>query len=139
MMVKKIRNCKGASAVEFVVVVLVFLVLVFGIIDFGWYFFRQHSIELATREGARVGVVRGDDDSITQEIRDRASIAVDPNDLNIFIYQSASDPDPDIRHIITQYTHQFFSPLIGAFFSGGSTIIQTEATYRIEPEPYDPP
>lgn len=137
MMVKKIKNSKGASVVEFALVVLIFFIFIFGIIDFGWYFFCQHSIELATREGARIGVVRGDDTSIKERIRDRASIAVDPNNLNISILASTSDPDT--RHIVTQYTHQFFSPLIGILFSDGSTIIQTEATYRIEPKPYVPP
>jgi Flp pilus assembly protein TadG len=136
MMVKKIRNYRGASAVEFALVILIFSIFVFGIIDFGWYFFCQHSIELATREGSRVGVVRGDDDSIKQEIRDRASIAVDLNDSNISFY---TDSATNATTVTTQYTHHFFSPLIGAFFSGGSTVIEAEATYRIEPEPYVPP
>ena len=135
-MVKKIKNCKGASAVEFVIVVLIFLVLAFGIIDYGWFFFRQHTIELATREGARVGVVRGDDDNITQAIKDKASLAVDPNDLNISFY---TDATADATTVQTRYTHHFFSPLIGVFFPGGSEVITAEVTFKREPEPYVPP
>jgi Flp pilus assembly protein TadG len=135
MMVKRLKNCKGASAVEFALVITIFLIFVFGIIDFGWYFFRLHTIELATREGAGVGVVRGDDGNITQVIEDWASIAVDPNDLTISFY---TDATANATIVTTSYTHHFFSPLIGVFFSDGSTIIEAEVTYRIEHEPYDP-
>jgi hypothetical protein len=32
----------------------------------------------------------------------------------------------------TRYTYSFLTPLIGAFFTGGASIIQAEATYRNE-------
>jgi Flp pilus assembly protein TadG len=131
----KFGNSKGSSAVEFALVVLIFFIFVFGVIDFGWYFFCQHTIELATREGARVGVVRGDNNSITQAIKDKASLAVHPNDL---IISFDTDSATNATTVTTKYTHHFFSPLIGKNFSRGSTVIEAEATYRIEPEPYVP-
>ena len=47
------RGERGASAVEFALVVLPLIALVFGIIDFGWVFNQQVSLSNAAREAAR--------------------------------------------------------------------------------------
>ena len=138
MMVRKIKNSKGASSLEFIFVVVIFLVLVFGVIDFGWYFFVRHTIKLANHEGAVVGAVSGSDDRMRQVIRDYASIAVDPNDLSITVskYSANSTDTADIREVTIQYTHKFFSPMIAAFFpdgADGNTIIEARHTYKLEP------
>lgn len=44
---------RGASAIEFALVVPLLLVLVFGIVDFGHAYFRKISLNAAVREGAR--------------------------------------------------------------------------------------
>jgi len=132
MMLKRLKNCRGAAALEFAIVVPVFLVLVFAIIDFGWYFFVQHTIQLATSEGARLGAVRQGDAAIKQEIKDRASIAVQPEDLDIAI---TPDPnEPDIARVKTTYSYNL-SPinLLGYLINNN---IQAEVTYKIEPPPY---
>ncbi|MCD4754722.1 MAG: pilus assembly protein [Deltaproteobacteria bacterium] len=137
MMIRKIRDSKGTIAIEFVLVIPIFLIFVFGTIDFGWYFFCDHTIELATREGARLGVVISEEYAIKEKIKDCASIAVVLDDSNISISQ---DPqDANVKRVLTQYTHDFLTPIIGAFFSGGSITIQAEVTYKVEPEPYVPP
>ena len=51
------RNERGASIVEFAIVVPLFVLLVFGIIEAGWFFSQQVEIRNATREGARIAVV----------------------------------------------------------------------------------
>lgn len=47
----------GQSAVEFALVLPILLLIVCGILDFGWLFYNQLSVENACREGARVGCV----------------------------------------------------------------------------------
>ena len=133
MMIRKIRDSKGTIAIEFVLVIPIFLIFVFGTIDFGWYFFCDHTIELATREGARLGVARNEEDVIKQVIKDKASIAVTLVDSDIIV--SATDTNGTVT---TEYTYYFLTPFIGAFFTDGSCKIQAEATYIIEPEPYNP-
>jgi len=112
------RNCasrrtRGASAVEFALVMPLFFLLLFGIVDFGWYFFNQHTIQYATREGTRLALVGvtlpnpdynpdvpgsnpmlSREDSIESKIREEASVALSPanlSNLQIDIYPVKSD------------------------------------------------
>lgn len=48
---------RGAEAVEFALVVPVFLLLVFGVVDFGYMINRDTMINNASREGAREGAL----------------------------------------------------------------------------------
>ena len=72
----------------------VFVLLLFGIIEFGRYFFVQHTLQFATREGTRLALVGGtlvDANgnpltrvaSIIKEIKDNASLAVNPSKIEI--------------------------------------------------------
>jgi len=149
---------KGAYLVEFALVFPLFLLLVLGIVEFGRYFFVQHTIQFATREGMRLATVgtRLNDQSgqqmtreasIIQKIKEKAAVAVDPASLSIYIYPIASDfsdpanwqdlpPDAgtslQYMRIRTRYTFRFITPLIGAFFPGRQAQIEAQTTYRNE-------
>ncbi len=170
MLIRRARNNKGTTVVEFALVLPIFLLLVLGIFDFGRYFFVEHTLQYATREGMRLALVgrRLDDGgnpmtreaSIIKTIKDNASLAVDPSDpsLSIYIFQIDSnnnyqdpgnwqsfknnpkpgDPGPNAgiqgsyMRVKTRYTYNFLTPLIGAFFNGGNTLVEAQGTYRNE-------
>ena len=52
-----IKNQKGASAVEFAIILPLLLVLIFGIIESSIFFYNKAMITNASREGARAGIV----------------------------------------------------------------------------------
>jgi Flp pilus assembly protein TadG len=55
------KKTEGAAAVEFAIVLNLFLILILGMLDFGHAWFMRQVIVNASREGARYGVVyRGD-------------------------------------------------------------------------------
>jgi Flp pilus assembly protein TadG len=56
---------KGASAVEFALVLPVLMLILFGIIEFGFIFYDKAIITNASREGARRGIVYRVDESGT--------------------------------------------------------------------------
>jgi len=139
------KKTRGASAVEFALVLPIFALLMFAIIDFGWYFYTEHTLQFATREGTRLALVgrvlTGPDgtpmtrtDSIIKYIKDNASLAVNPDELLINFYPVSEDAglvDPDnwkelknpgdpgdYMRVKVRYSYQFLTPMIGAFFPG---------------------
>ncbi len=152
------RMERGGTMVEFALTLPVFIILVVGIIEFGWCFFVQHTLQYATREGMRLALVgrtltdaSGNpmtrEASIIDTIRREASLAVNPDSVLISIYQvdenNFSDPadwqntqnaggSGKPMRVRTQVIHTFFTPLIGAFFTGGQMTIQAEGTYLNE-------
>jgi Flp pilus assembly protein TadG len=65
----KLRNEKGASAVEFALVLPIFVMVIFGIFQFGIAFNNWIAITHAAREGARLAAVGQYDE---QRVRDSA-------------------------------------------------------------------
>ena len=152
-----LRGGKGATIVEFAVVFPLFLLLMFGVMDFGFYFFVQHSLQFATREGARLALVGGTindtsgnplsrEASIVRTIQNKASVAVKGSDVTISIYpvdatfadpsgwqttQNAGLPGSYMR-VKSRYTYRFITPLVGAFVPGRSKVIEVQATYKNE-------
>ncbi len=50
------RPDAGASAVEFALVLPMFLLIVYGVIEYGWVFYQQFNLASAVRDGLRQGV-----------------------------------------------------------------------------------
>jgi Flp pilus assembly protein TadG len=51
-----LRQTKGAAAVEFAVISIVFVMLIAGVLDFGHAWYLKQIITNASREGARYGI-----------------------------------------------------------------------------------
>ena len=59
------QRCEGAAAVEFALILPLFIVLILGLIDFGHLFFVVNTMTNAAREGARRGVVQEKSTDVT--------------------------------------------------------------------------
>lgn len=72
------RRDRGASAVEFAIVLPVLFLIVAGIVDFGRAYFTQIQLANAAREGARAAVVLplGSTPAPTTEVPARVSAAL---------------------------------------------------------------
>jgi Flp pilus assembly protein TadG len=152
-----ISENKGATILEFTLVIPVFALLIFGILEFGFYFFVEHTIQHATREGTRIALVglklQNPDNtymtceqSIIKTIKDNASFAVNPNDLQVSIFPVGpgySDPSTwnttvnagsggDYMRVRVLYTFRFHPSFIGRFFPSGTNVIQAQTLYRNE-------
>jgi Flp pilus assembly protein TadG len=155
---KTLHSGKGSTIVEFAMVFPMLLLLMFGVMDFGFYFFVQHSLQFATREGVRLALVgRTINDgagnplnrtaSIVQTIRSKAAVAVRPAEVSVYVFpvdaaftdptvldtlQNNSGPPGSYMRVRSRYTYRFITPLIGAFVPGGSKVIAVQATYKNE-------
>ena len=50
------RTSSGAAAVEFALVLPLFLTVLFGMLEYSWFFYQQFGVASAVREGVRFGV-----------------------------------------------------------------------------------
>ncbi|SDB29041.1 TadE-like protein [Desulfonatronum thiosulfatophilum] len=73
---KRKKNKKhecGATAVEFALIISVFLLVMFIIMEAGIYMFNRHVLTWATREGARTGIVSRIDRVSEEMIKERVN------------------------------------------------------------------
>jgi len=56
-MKKRLKQEKGASAVEFAVILPVLVLILFGLVEFGILLYNKQVLTNASREGARAGIV----------------------------------------------------------------------------------
>lgn len=136
---RTLRNGKGVTIVEFALVFPLLVLLVFAVLDFGLYFFIQHSVQFATREGVRLALVGRTiadpnnpssqltrEASIVQTIRNKAAMAVNPAALQISIFpvDGTTFADPtgwqntqdagqagSYMRVRTTYTYNLVTPL----------------------------
>lgn len=81
---KKVINEKGASAVEFALILIPLIILIFAIFEFGILFNNYIALTHAAREGARLAAVGEDELVIKEKIIDRApSVEIEDEDINI--------------------------------------------------------
>ena len=76
---KRLRDERGASAVEFAFIVPLLIVLVLGIAEFGHAFQVQGTLSAAAREGVRLMALQNDPAAARAAVRN-AAIVHEPGD-----------------------------------------------------------
>ena len=114
----RLRDERGASAVEFGMIVPLLLVLLLGIIEFGHAFQVQGTLSAAAREGARRMALQNDQTQARDAVQEAAAalspgitdaqISIDPATCPI-----ASDTDTDVVVTIS-YPMPFLTGFFGA-------------------------
>ena len=150
-----IKNQRGNMTTEMALMLLPFVIMLLGVMEFGWFFLHQHTLQYATREGMRlalVGEILNDESgdpqtreaSIKQVIQEKGEIGLMDieetkivmwrldEDNNLILAPNAGNP-ADYMRIKVEYDHTFLNPLIAQFFPDtDSVLLKAEATYRNE-------
>lgn len=127
---KKQKREDGQAMVEFALILPIFLLILCGIIDFGWLFYNQLSLNNSCREGARYAVVHTDENADTQSIInhiENISSTVFANDgVDITVtYSSPSDPTAGDVTVSMQADISFFTPVLSTILGKEKTITST--------------
>jgi Flp pilus assembly protein TadG len=84
------RNRRGASAIEFALLLIPITLILGGIIEFGWLFLQSNTLLMAARAGARAGAAvaesasPGPGDVAEDVARDNlTALGIDPNTVTI--------------------------------------------------------
>ena len=120
----------GQAMVEFALILPIFLLILCGIIDFGWLFYNQLTLNNACREGARYAVVNTADNADTQAIInhiENVSSNVFANDgVEITVtYSAPSNPTSGDVTVNMSADISFFTPVLSTVMGKEKTITST--------------
>lgn len=127
---EKDKREDGQAMVEFALILPIFLLILCGIIDFGWLFYNQLSLNNACREGARYAVVNTAEDASTQAIINHIEnstttvFANDGVDIEI-IYTAPNDPTSGDIKVTLEAEISFFTPVLSTVMGKEKTITST--------------
>lgn len=127
---KKNRREDGQAMVEFALILPIFLLILCGILDFGWLFYNQLSLNNACREGARYAVVHTAEDAGTQaiinHINDTTTTVFANDGVDITVeYTSPADPTSGDIKVSLQADISFFTPVLSSILGKEKTITST--------------
>ncbi|WP_448902795.1 TadE family protein [Eubacterium sp.] len=110
---------KGQSAVEFALVLPILLLIVCGILDFGWLFYNQLSVENACREGARVGCVNSQEAKLTEIVTDKVKAILpdnlDPVTVDVKLTNTSSPLEGDLK-VNVKAEMNTLTPVLGVIY-----------------------
>jgi Flp pilus assembly protein TadG len=120
---------RGASLVEFALILPLLVLFIFGIIDFGWAFSQQLAVKHAAREGVRAAVVNNGAATLTNAqlkalIVSRSSdVDLAPADSHIYLSRTDSNADGradagDLAKVEVCIPLRSLSGVSGRFLSG---------------------
>jgi Flp pilus assembly protein TadG len=120
----------GQAMVEFALILPIFLLILCGIVDFGWLFYNQLTLNNACREGARYAVVNTADNADTQAIInhiENVSSNVFANDgVDITVtYSAPSNPTSGDVTVNMSADISFFTPVLSTVMGKEKTITST--------------
>jgi Flp pilus assembly protein TadG len=148
---------RGAEAVEFALVLPVFVLLVFGVVDFGYMINRDTMINNASREGAREGALNPDQNAIECAVRQSLSTVetpalktvtanCQPTPTKITVLVTCRTPSDSTTCAVTNvtdfasggtvivkvsYTHSWITP-VGSTIKPGGILLSKSTEMRIE-------
>ena len=104
----------GAAAVEFALIVGLLAILIFGLLEYGLAFWQVQNLRAATREGARVAAVGGDNAAIRAAMVDSAAGSLSGGE-SISVTPELCDDDTKGQQIRVEITGGFSGAVQEAF------------------------
>ena len=117
--IKKLKEEKGQSVVEFALVLPVLLLILCGILEFSWALYGKLSLENTAREAARAGSVGATVTEATANAQNTI-VAIIPDYLNDSLvdtisFSTPSDPGSGNIVVNLQADTEALTPLAGVF------------------------
>ncbi|SHF22609.1 TadE/TadG family type IV pilus assembly protein [Caloramator proteoclasticus] len=122
---------KGQALIEFSILLPIILLIVMGISEFGIMLNSYLTIQNASREGARLGIMGADDNEIVQAVYSSAS-HIDTNKLNVTITPNDSNrKSGETLRVRVEYEYDLLIPIIKNIL-GNQVELTAETAMRVE-------
>ena len=129
--IKSLKNQKGQALVEFAIILPIIMLLIMGIFQFGMMLNAYITIENASREGARAGII-GSSDAEIETLIISTSPSLEPERLTVTI-----TPDETRRiagntlTVKVTYDYKLTVPIISNLFNK-VIVLNGQTSMRIE-------
>jgi hypothetical protein len=146
---RRLRQERGAELIEFALVFPLLLMVVLAMVDFGFMFQRMEVVTNAAREGARLAVLPGYDQT---DVEERVESYLEAGGVaalsNTQVFVDMDHPIPAAagpmagKRVEVVYNHQYlFLGPVASWFGGSfsSVPVRGVAVMRDEAAPYEPP
>jgi Flp pilus assembly protein TadG len=125
-----IRNQKGQALVEFALILPILMLVVMAILQFGMMLNSYLTIENASREGARSGIIGSSDDEIEQLIISTAP-NLDPSKLTVSITpKEGFRKSGDTLTVNVSYNYELVVPIISSIVE--NVVLNGQTSMRVE-------
>jgi Flp pilus assembly protein TadG len=120
MRITVLRDDRAQALVEMALVLTILLLLLAGIIEFGRVFSAQLIVSHASREGARLGVIKPDDTVIVARAMSAAG-ALDTTKVTVTISATSRERGEQIT-VEVKYPVAIVMPFVGSILSNPYTV-----------------
>lgn len=128
---RNLKNQKGQALVEFAIILPILLMLVMGILQFGMMLNSYITIENASREGARAGII-GSSDAEIQNLIISTSPSLDPKNLTVTITPTETNrKSGDTLIVKVTYNYNLIVPIISSLFNN-LVVLNGQTSMRVE-------
>ena len=128
---KSLKNQKGQALVEFAIILPILMLLVMGIFQFGMMLNSYLTIENASREGARAGII-GSSDAEIQNLIISTSPSLEPENLTVTITPSETNrKSGDTLTVKVTYNYKLTVPIISSLFNN-VIVLNGQTSMRVE-------
>jgi len=133
---KKFKKETGQSMLELAIILPIFMLIVCGIIDFGWLFYNQLTLNNSAREGARFAVVNTTPTDRITLIQNKVN-AVTPAPLKTgmtitITYSNVTTPLLGDVTVTLVTNVRIMTPLLGIFYNNQQKSIDASVTMKVE-------
>lgn len=127
-------NERGASAVEFALLLPVLMLVLFGTIEFGMVMYSREVLTNASREGARAGIVQQTPKPTVGQIQGvvtnyLTNTGINPANVTVTV-TGAGGVFPNNLTVSASYPYQFFAP--GILMLGNTITLTAQTVMRHE-------
>lgn len=134
MRIRRFRREDGQAMVEFALILPLLVLLLCGIIDFGWIFGNQITMNNASREAARFMAINYDS---TKPLEDNETVAegimqarlTTMDDANLSVTLSVSG---EVVMVSASYPLPILTPLLSTILGDDTITIDSSTSMRIE-------
>lgn len=131
--IKWFKKEDGQAVVELAITLPILIMILCGIIDFGWLFMNQNSIDYCSREGARYAIVHSSSKTeIEEHIRTIAPENI-ANTVDIDITFS-NTTNPRLGDVVVEISDDIavLTPIAGVFVQGQTMNLSSSCTMKVE-------